>query len=177
MVKAVHGRSEMSRRFILAGFIALCLIGSGPAAGQTPATPAEDALAAARELVLTMRLTDQIKLILPSIAQAMKPAIVQGRPQVEKDFDALLPALLDSMMASAHGVTEAAALIYARNFTAEEMREMTAFYRTPVGQKLLLKMPSVTQETIAAGQAWGRRIGAEVQSRMIEELRKRGHDI
>jgi hypothetical protein len=46
-----------------------------------------------------------------------------------------------------------------------------------VGQKLLLKMPVVTQETMAAGQAWGRQIGAEVQSRMIEELRKKGHDI
>jgi hypothetical protein len=162
---------------MLAGFIALCLIGSGPAAGQTPAAPAEDALAAARELVLVMRLTDHLKLILPSIAQAMKPVIVQGRPQVEKDFDALVPAILDSMNARANGVAEAFALIYARNFTPEELGEMTAFYRTPVGQKLVQKMPVITQENMAAGQAWGRQIGAEVQSRMIEELRKKGHDI
>jgi uncharacterized protein len=167
----------MSRRVMLAGFIALCLVGSGPVIAQTPTAPPPDALAAARELVMVVRATDQLKLLLPSIMQALKPAVVQGRPQVEKDFDALAPALLDSMTARTSELVELIALIYARNFTTEEMREMMAFYRTSLGQKLLQKMPAISQEGLAAGQAWGRQIGAEVRSRMIEELRKKGHDI
>jgi hypothetical protein len=162
---------------MLAGAIALCLTGSSPALAQTPAAPPQDALAAARELVVVMRATDQIKQILPSIVQALRPAIVQGRPQVEKDFDAFAPALLDNMNARMTELVEMMALIYARNFTAEEMREMMTFYRTPLGQKLLQRMPVVAQESMTAGQAWGRQIGAEVQSRMIEELRKKGHNI
>src|SRR5262249_55600756 len=82
----LHGRSEMSRRFMLTGFIALYLMGCGPAPAQTAAVPPQEALAAARELVLVVRATDQVKQILPSIVQAVRPAIVQGRPQVEKDF-------------------------------------------------------------------------------------------
>jgi len=74
----------MSRRFILVGSIAWCLIGSGPAPAQTAAAPPQDALAAARELVVVMRATDQVKQVLPSMMQALKPAVVQGRPQVEK---------------------------------------------------------------------------------------------
>ncbi len=54
---------------------------------------------------------------------------------------------------------------------------MMAFYRTSLGQKLLQKMPAIAQESLTAGQAWGRQVGAEVQSRMIEELRKKGHNI
>jgi hypothetical protein len=167
----------MSRRFMLAGSIALCLIGSGPAAAQTATAPTQDALAAARELVVVMRSTDQVKQILPSIIQALRPAVVQGRPQVEKDFDAFVPALLDNMNARTSELVELIALIYARNFTAEEMRGMMAFYRTSLGQKLLQKMPAIAQESLTAGQAWGRQVGAEVQSRMIEELRKKGHNI
>ncbi len=167
----------MRRRFVMAGFIALYLIGSGPAAAQTATAPTQDALAAARELVQVARATDQLKLILPSIIQALKPAVVQGRPEVEKDFDAFAPALLDNMSARLPEFAAEIVLIYARNFTPEEMRQMTTFYRTPVGQKLLEKLPTVTQESMRAGQAWGQRIGAEVQNRMIEELRKKGHNI
>ena len=167
----------MRTRFMTASFIALCLIGRGPAAAQPAATPTQDALAAARELVQVARAADQLKLILPSIIQALKPAVVQGRPEVERDFDAFAPALLDNMSARLPEFADEIVLIYARNFTPGEMREMTAFYRTPVGQKLLEKLPTVTQESMRAGQAWGQRIGAEVQNRMIEELRKRGHNI
>ena len=167
----------MRTRFIAASFIALCLIGRGPAAAQPAATPTQDALAAARELVQVARAADQLKLILPSIIQALKPAVVQGRPEVERDFDAFAPALLDNMSARLPEFADEIVLIYARNFTPGEMREMTTFYRTPVGQKLLEKLPTVTQESMRVGQAWGQRIGEEVQNRMIEELRKRGHDL
>jgi uncharacterized protein len=167
----------MRTRFMIAGFIALCLIGRGPAAAQPAAAPTQDALAAARELVQVARAADQLKLILPSIIQALKPAVVQGRPQIEKDFDAFAPALLDNMSARLPEFTEQIVLIYAHNFTPEEMREMTTFYRSPVGQRLLEKLPAVTQESMRVGQAWGQRIGAEVQNRMIEELRKKGHDL
>ncbi len=167
----------MRTRFMMAGFIALCLTGGGPAAAQPATAPTQDALAAARELVQVARATDQLKLILPSLIQALKPAVVQGRPEVEKDFDAFAPALLDTMSARLPEFAAEIVLIYARNFTPEEMHQMTAFYRTPVGQKLLEKLPTVTQESMRAGQAWGQRIGAEVQNRMIEELRKRGHNI
>jgi len=166
----------MSGRFVLPGFIALCLIVSGPVLAQTAAPP-PDALAAARELVVVARATDQLKQILPSLIQALRPAVVQGRPEVEKDFDAFAPALLDNMNGRTAELVELFALIYARNFTVEEMRGMMAFYRTSLGQKLLQKMPVITQEGMTAGQAWGRQIGAEVQSRMIEELRKKGHNI
>jgi len=39
---------------MLSGCIALCLIGSSPALAQTTAAPPQDALAAARELVVVV---------------------------------------------------------------------------------------------------------------------------
>ena len=166
----------MSTRFMLAGPLALCLIGSSPAPAQTAAVPAQDTLAAARELVVVLQSTDQVKQILPSMVQALRPVVVRGNPQAEQDFDAFAPALVESMSARSAELVEQITLIYARNFTAEEMRQATAFYGTPAGQKLLQKMPTVTQESMAAGQSWGQKIGEEVQTRLVEELQKKGHN-
>ncbi len=69
------------------------------------------------------------------------------------------------------------ASVYARNFTPDEMRQLVAFYRSPLGQKFLEKMPTVMQESMLVGQAFGQRIAGELRSRMIEELRKKGHSI
>jgi len=69
------------------------------------------------------------------------------------------------------------AMIYARNFTADEMRRVTAFYREPVRQKFVEKMLVITQESMSAGQEFGRAIAFGLQKRMVEELCKRGHKI
>jgi uncharacterized protein len=146
--------------------------------GRATAQPVDDeAVRAGKELIAVMRATDQIKQLLPNIMQMMKPAIVQGRPDVEKDLDVLIPVLLDGMSTRVGELTDQMATLYARNFTADEIRQMTAFYRSPVGQKFLEKMPVVAQQSMALGQAFGQRVASELQTRMTEELRKRGHDI
>jgi len=165
----------MSKRSVaLAGFLAFSLLSATPAVTQTP--PA-DAMAAARELFVVMRMDDQYKAMMPMLLQALKPAIVQGRPQIERDFDALSPILLQGFESRLGEVTEAVAGIYARNFTAAELREVTAFYRGPTGQKFLQKLPSIMQEAMVMGQRIGNKLGDELKGRMIEELRKRGHNI
>jgi hypothetical protein len=166
----------MSRRskhafLALAVVAALCI---GPALAE----PTEnDALPAARELVSVMRATDQMKQLLPSLMQMLKPVVAQGRPEVEHDLDTLMPVLSDGMNTRLSELTDEVATIYARNFSADEIRQMTAFYRTPVGQKFLDKMPAVAQESLKIGQAWGQRIAAELQTQMVDELRKRGHKL
>ena len=74
-------------------------------------------------------------------------------------------------------IAELMALIYARNFSAAELRDLAAFYRTPIGQKLLQKMPTIAQESMTAGQQFAQAIGSDLQQRIVDELRKRGHDI
>jgi hypothetical protein len=114
---------------------------------------------------------------MPAIMQQLKPAIVQNRPQVERDYDAIVPLLLDSMNARVNEIIDQIAALYARNFSVEELREVVAFYRGPTGQKFVQKLPLITQESMVIGQRFGQSIGAEIRGRIVEELRKRGHDI
>jgi hypothetical protein len=140
-------------------------------------SPASDAEVAARELINTMKTDDQFKTMLPMILKSMKPAIVQNRPDVERDYDALAPKLMAGMEARISELSDALVAIYSSNFSAEELRAVTAFYRTPAGQKFLLKTPLVAQQSMAAGQKFGQSVGADAQKRMIEELRSKGHTL
>lgn len=150
------------------------LMCGGPAASQSSSP---EAMAAARELLTTMRIADQFKAIFPLMMKQLKPVIAQGRPEVERDLDAVIPimqALVDKRSAE---LLDATAAVYARNFTADEMRQLTAFYREPLGQKLLERLPAITQEALVVGQKFGQSVAGELQARIVEELRKRGHKI
>ena len=59
--------------------------------------------------------------------------------------------------------------IYVKHLTAEEMDASIAFYRTPIGQSILQKMPAVMQESMQAGQQWGMKLGQQI----AEELEAR----
>ena len=165
----------MNLRSMLVGAMALglaCWVGANPVVAQNAPDPA--AATAARELVNAMKLTDQFKSMLPNILQAVKPVVAQNRPDVQRDLDTLGPVLLDGMAARIGELTNQMADIYARNFTVAELHDLTAFYRTPMGQKLLEKTPAITQQSLVVGQAWGQKVAVELQGRMTEELRKRG---
>ena len=46
--------------------------------------------------------------------------------------------------------------IYQHNFTEQDVRGLLAFYRTPLGQKLLKVQPVIMHESMLAGEQWGR---------------------
>jgi hypothetical protein len=96
--------------------LTICLLAAGPAGAQSPSP---EAMAAARELIVTMRAADYFKTLMPAIMQQLKPAIVQNRPQVERDYDAIVPLLLDSMNARVNEIIDQIAALYARNFSIE----------------------------------------------------------
>lgn len=165
----------MAKRWLaMAGVVAWTMLSAAPAQTQNP--PAES-MAAARELFVVMNMDAQFKAMLPMIMQALKPAIVQGRPQVERDYDAVIPNVIASTNAQMNEIFEGVAAIYARNFTAAEIREVTAFYRGPTGQKFLQKMPAIMQESMVLGQTIAARASEGLKERMLEELRKKGHRI
>jgi hypothetical protein len=74
-------------------------------------------------------------------------------------------------------VIDAAAIVYARTFSVDELHTFNEFYKTPAGQKMLQKMPGMTQELMTVGVKFGQSVGKEIQQRMTEELRKKGIDL
>ena len=145
-----------------------------PASSQVPAP---DAVAAARELVETMRATDQLKMLFPMIMQQLKPAIVQNRPEVEKDYDSAMPQILAAANARMAEFVDSIAQVYARHFTGDELRQLGQFYKTPTGQKFIEIMPKIMQDSMAVGQKFGESLAGDMRNKMIDKLREKGHKI
>jgi hypothetical protein len=158
----------------IAGLAVATLLLIAPVHAQSPSP---DADAAARELVDAMKLPDQFKAVLPTIIQHLKPAIVQNRPDVGRDFDAMMPVVQEKMAARLGELSNAMAAVYASNFSAAELHDLTAFYKSPTGQKLLQKTPVIAAQTMAAGQKFGQAAAADAQKQMTDELRSKGHDL
>jgi hypothetical protein len=154
------------------GLLSLLILLSAPLVRAQ--APSPETLAAAKELIVTMHLDEQFSAVLPGMIKNIKPTIVQGRAEVDREYDALVPFLLEGFKARMSELSDAAAIVYARNFSTEDLLALSAFYKTPSGQRLLQKLPTVTQEIMVAGGKFGKSVGEDMQKRMIEELRKKG---
>jgi hypothetical protein len=141
----------MVRRLLI---VACLLLLSAPATWAQ--MPTADAMAAARSLVNTMKLADQYKALLPAILLNLKPALTQDRPEIERDYEAMMPMIADAFTPYYTSMVDGIAAVYAANFTTAELRDIEAFYRQPTGQKMLEKMPVVSQQALAVGQEIGR---------------------
>jgi hypothetical protein len=145
-----------------------------PVSAAMAQAPSPEALSAANELLETMHYKEQVSAILPGVMKALKPSIVQGRAEVDREYDVLLPVMLDGFKTRLSELSAAAAIVYSRNFSSEDLRALIAFYKTPTGQRLLQKLPAVTQDLMTAGGKFGQSVAEDMRKKMIEELRKKG---
>lgn len=60
--------------------------------------------------------------------------------------------------------------VYDKHFTHQEIKDMIALYKTPLGQKMLEKMPLIMQESMEKGQEFGR----EIAMRAIQKMQAEG---
>ena len=162
----------MARRLFIITCTVLCWIATSVAQ-----TPSSEAMTAARSLVTTMKLADQYKALLPTILLALKPALTQDRPEIERDYAAMTPMIAEAFTPYYSAMVEGAAGIYASNFTTDELRQIEAFYRQPAGQKLLEKTPAIAQQAAQLGQDIGRKAADDLRAKLTEALRQKGHKL
>ena len=160
----------MSKRLLIICSILLFSTCAAPAQ-----TPSPEAMTAARSLVTTLGLSDQYKALLPVILLGLKPVLTQERPEMERAFDAVLPKMAETYAPYYTAMVDAAATVYANNFTVDELRDIEAFYSRPAGKKLLEKSQAIAQQTTQVGQETGRKATEALRARLSELLRQTAH--
>lgn len=160
----------MSRRLLIIASTLLLSICASRAQ-----TPSPEAMTAARNLVTTMKLSDQYKALLPAILFGLRPALTQDRPEIERDYDAIIPTIVEAFAPYYTAMVNDIATVYANNFTVGELRDIETFYRQPVGQKLLEKAQALAQQSNQVGQDVSRKATEDLRARLTEALRQKGH--
>ncbi|CCE07266.1 conserved exported hypothetical protein [Bradyrhizobium sp. STM 3843] len=154
--------------------VAMVLALTGHAGAQAPSP---EALEAARNLVVTMKLADQYKAMLPTILLGIKPVLVQDRPEIERDYEAMAATVGDAYTPFYQAMVDRVAALYASAFTIDELHQIEAFYRTAVGQKLLEKVPALAQQREVVVQDISRKAADELKARLTDALRQKGHKL
>ncbi|MBU3077717.1 DUF2059 domain-containing protein [Sphingomonas quercus] len=176
----------------------LALVCAVPALAQTPAAapaarPADPATAAlARELVATMGLRQTMQATMDRTladlragnaisAQLDRNANIRlERAKNPQAWDAAIgrigakqAAMMQKVLTDMQPEIEARSIqIYANNFTAAELRELLAFYRTPLGKKITSRLPEISAETTRwVQQEIPRRIAPAMQA-LAPEIQK-----
>lgn len=99
----------------------------------------------------------------------------KSNPNLPADFMAGVSsdveAVLDEALPQFH---EMVIPLYSKYFTHVEVREMAAFYASPLGRKTIETLPALMAESMALGQKWGMSMGPEIQKRVMARCEKAG---
>ena len=60
--------------------------------------------------------------------------------------------------------------VYAKNLSMDELKAMTDFYSSAIGQSVLTKMPRINQDGAASGAAIGRKAAQEALPHIIQRM-------
>jgi hypothetical protein len=71
-------------------------------------------------------------------------------------------------------IGEEMAKIYANDFTEQELKDLTAFYKSPLGQKLLTEEPKSIQASMQYMNQWAQAFSGTVVNDFRNEMKKRG---
>jgi hypothetical protein len=58
---------------------------------------------------------------------------------------------------------------YSKYYTHDEIKQLIAFYESPLGRKLVEVTPLITQETMLIGQKWGEKLGQDIVIELLNE--------
>lgn len=89
--------------------------------------------------------------------EAMMPAI-RSNPQLAP-YEDVVREWFTKAMANSH-LEDQMVSMFAEMFSEQELKELTAFYQTPVGRKALAKMPEAMRRGGELGAQWARENGS-----------------
>jgi hypothetical protein len=147
---------------------------AAPARAQQPSP---GTLAAARELMEIKGVNQLVEPVVIGVVEQTKGTILQTNPGLSKDLDVVGAQLRTEYEARSSEITNEIVRLYAQRFTEQELKEASAFYKTPTGKKMLAEEPKILDESYARIRVWATKLQDEVTGRVRAELKKRGHNL
>jgi hypothetical protein len=149
-----------------------------PARAQTPAPPPSPAaVALAKELIETKGGGLIFQPIVPGVIEQVKNTFLQTNPGLVKELTEVATQLRTEFAGKRDEILNGVAQLYAQRFTEQELREAVAFYKTPLGQKIVNEEPKILDESFGNIQQWAGKFSEEVVTKMRAEMKKKGHDL
>lgn len=166
---------SLNRLALVAALAFGCVVLTDAARAQ-PA-PSPGALAAAKELVRLKGAAAIFDPLIPGVIEAVKSQFLPTNSQLVGPLNEVAADLRKEYEPKRAEIVDQVAKIYAENFTEQELKGIVAFYKTPIGKKMLIKDPVVTEQSLRATQLWANQFSDMVLERFRTEMQKRGYQL
>ena len=165
--------------------LGLALAGQSALAQQQPKAPAPPALkqgtptcmAAAREILGMKNAAGMYSQAVPNIVQQTKDQLLSTNLNYQKDLNEVAAIVAQKLAGREKEIGEGMAQIYCNEFTEKELVDLVAFYKSPLGQKLLAAEPRAIQYSMSYMNGWAQNFAEIVNGEFRAEMRKRGKQI
>jgi uncharacterized protein len=104
-----------------------------------------------------------------------KSIMLQINPNLTKDIDATSAMMRADVVAKRAELHREVAIGYASAFSEQDLKDLLAFYKTPLGKKLVEAEPKAGQESTKRAQEWVEKYAEATMEKMRAEMKKRGH--
>jgi hypothetical protein len=176
--------ARFSMRHAVAVLIALAAIGTArPAAAQAPPLPSlayqpsPAAILLAKQIIDLKGVKNVFEPLVRGVVIKTKQMFMQTNFMWQKDLDEVAVIVEKQFEPRETEVLDASARIYASHFTEQELKDLLAFYQTPLGQKAIAEEPKALDQSMSYAGTWADSLSVQVIDSMRAEMKKRGHDI
>ena len=167
-----------------AAVFALALAGA-PAMAQQPATPAVPALkpasaaaiAAAKEILVMKSAAAMYANAVPNLVEQTKNQLLQNNLNYQKDLNEVAVIVAKALTGREKEIGDGMALIYANEFTEQELKDLVTFYKSPLGAKMLVNEPRAIQFSMSYMNTWAQNFAEVINGQFRAEMKKRGKEI
>ena len=174
---ARYARIACSAAFV-AAFVALAAIGTAPpAAAQSTPAPSPASILLAKQIVDLKDIKGVFQPIVRGVVIKARDLFMQTNFMWAKDLNEIAANLQKEFDPRVSELVDGAARTYAAHFSEAELKQLLAFYQSPIGQKVLVEEPKVLDESMASAGTWAANLSATVIDKFREEMKKRGHDL
>jgi hypothetical protein len=162
------------RKAAAACAVAATIMAATPAFAQQPSAAA---MTIAREIVDMKKAADLFAPVIVGVVERNKLNFLQTNPNLQRDLDAVAAQLRGEYASRQAEIKENIARIYAVRFTEAELKEVAAFYKSPIGKKMTDEEPKFVDDTMRFMDEWTSKLADEVMGRFRTEMKKKGHEI
>jgi hypothetical protein len=164
--------SGLARAAVLAASV---LAFGGPLYAQN--TPTPTAIETAKQIVTLKGGLAMFDALIPGVIEQGKGMFLQQNPNLQKDLNEVAAKLRAELAPRLAEVNEGVAKAYATHFTEQELKDILAFYQTPLGKKVINEEPKALDQSMTFAQDWAIKFSDEVVAKIRAEMKKRGHEI
>lgn len=112
------------------------------------------------------------------VSTQMIAVVKQRRPDIPERSLEVVPEAIGEVVDENRGsLTELLVGLYAKYFTDDEVKQLTQFYLSNAGRKLVQVTPMLVVDSVMIGQQWGQSIAPQIEKRVTDKLKAKGYSL